>query len=98
MRTFAILGERQVVLTATPPKKKTVKVNLTVTYGDAYPDELPELEMECVEGELGDDELRSLEADLKSVVSTTLFPWSMFVCWPLPHTCTLDAFFVFLFI
>ena len=47
----------------------TVKLSLNVHYTDEYPDVLPELAMECVEGELDDAELTSLEEDLKAVVS-----------------------------
>lgn len=48
-----------------------VKLSLKVHYTEEYPDVLPELAMECVEGELGDAELTSLEEDLKAVVSVS---------------------------
>jgi len=45
-----------------------VRLSLTVHYTDGYPDELPDLSLEAIEGELVDDELESLLHELRTVV------------------------------
>ncbi|KAF4576551.1 hypothetical protein EYR40_000793 [Pleurotus pulmonarius] len=46
---------------------ESVKLLLKVHYPDAYPDVLPELSLEPVEGEFEDEELDALVADMESV-------------------------------
>jgi hypothetical protein len=45
-----------------------VQLTLIVHYPAGYPDELPNLSLEAIEGELKDDELQSLLDDLHTVV------------------------------
>ena len=40
-----------------------------VVYPDDYPDALPELSLDVLEGELGDDEIERLITDMKTAVS-----------------------------
>jgi hypothetical protein len=46
-----------------------VKLTLDVRYPDGYPDTLPELSLEPLEGELEDNELQHLLQELNRVVS-----------------------------
>ena len=46
-----------------------VKLALDVTYPENYPDVLPELSLEAIEGELEDTEIEQLMEDLRTVVS-----------------------------
>ena len=50
-----------------------VQLTLTVHYTDAYPDELPDLSLDAIEGELEDDELQSLLNELCTVVRPCQF-------------------------
>lgn len=45
-----------------------VKLVLEVQYTDDYPDTLPELSLELMEGSIEDDEIENLLADLRRVV------------------------------
>lgn len=45
-----------------------VLLALNVTYPDAYPDVLPELSLEAIEGEITDEEVSSLLDEMKTVV------------------------------
>lgn len=45
-----------------------MKLLLKVHYPNAYPDVLPELSLEPVDGEFEDEELDALVADMESVV------------------------------
>ena len=47
-----------------------VKLALTVLYTDSYPDELPQLSLEPLEGEVDEEEINSLFAGAQAVVST----------------------------
>lgn len=49
--------------------RKTVKLKLSVNYTDDYPNLLPELELEAVEGEIDEPEHNSLLQGLADVVS-----------------------------
>lgn len=49
--------------------RKKVKLKLTVNYTDDYPDSLPELGLETVDGELDDSESSALLKGLLDVVS-----------------------------
>lgn len=46
----------------------SVRVTLTVRYTDGYPEELPDLSLEAIEGELEDEELGSVLHELRAVV------------------------------
>lgn len=48
-----------------------VKLTLDVRYPDEYPDVLPELELEPLEGDFEDEELDRLRAELQTVVRNT---------------------------
>lgn len=48
-----------------------VKLVLDVKYPDAYPDVLPELSINVLEGELDDDETSHLMKELQTVVRAT---------------------------
>lgn len=45
-----------------------VKLTLSVHYTDDYPDTLPDVSIEAIEGDLGDDEIAGILSGLKSVV------------------------------
>jgi len=47
-----------------------VKLALTVLYTDSYPDELPRLSLEPLEGEVDEEEIDSLLTSTQAVVST----------------------------
>ncbi|GAA6063932.1 hypothetical protein JCM10212_004791 [Sporobolomyces blumeae] len=47
-------------------------LNLSITYTPTYPDELPEMEIKAVEGELSDDELEFLLDGLKASAEESL--------------------------
>ncbi|KIM87049.1 hypothetical protein PILCRDRAFT_95926 [Piloderma croceum F 1598] len=44
-----------------------LRLTLTVHYTDGYPDKLPDLSLEAIEGELEDDELESLLHELRTI-------------------------------
>ena len=48
-----------------------MKLVLDVKYPDAYPDVLPELSINVLEGELDDDETSQLMKELQTVVRAT---------------------------
>lgn len=45
-----------------------VQLTLTVYYTEGYPDELPQLTLEAIKGELDDNELKLLMDELQTVV------------------------------
>lgn len=45
-----------------------MQLTLSVHYADGYPDELPELSLEAIQGDLEDSELKELLAGLRAVV------------------------------
>lgn len=51
-----------------------VKLTLYVRYPDDYPDVLPELSIEAVEGEVDDGEIDHLLNELRSVVCVSHMP------------------------
>ena len=42
---------------------------MTVHYTDSYPDELPELSLQPIDGEVDEDDIRALLASARAVVS-----------------------------
>ncbi len=50
-----------------------VKLSLRVHYGASYPDVLPDLSLEAVEGELEDDEVAKLISELNDIVGQLVF-------------------------
>ena len=46
-----------------------LKVDLRISYTQQYPNELPEYEIEIVEGTLSEDELNNLKDELNTIVS-----------------------------
>jgi len=46
-----------------------VKLAMTVHYTDGYPDELPELSLQLIDGEVDEDDIRALLASAQVVVS-----------------------------
>ena len=52
----------------------TVKLTLTVHFTEDYPDTLPDLSLEAIEGTLNDDELHCLMRDMRTVARTFLVP------------------------
>jgi hypothetical protein len=42
---------------------------MTVHYPDSYPDELPELSLQPIDGEVDEDEIKTLLASAQAVVS-----------------------------
>lgn len=51
-------------------KSPLVKLALTVLYTDSYPDELPQLSLEPLEGDVDEEEINSLLTGAQAVVST----------------------------
>ena len=51
-----------------------MKLTLDVRYPDDYPDALPELSIEAVEGEVDDGEIEHLLNELRSVVCVSYMP------------------------
>jgi len=47
----------------------TVKLTLRVHYADGYPETLPELSLDAVDGDVDDDEVTELLSELWAVVS-----------------------------
>jgi hypothetical protein len=47
----------------------TVKLTLRVHYTDGYPETLPELSLDAVDGDVDDDEVTELLSELWAVVS-----------------------------
>ncbi|KAI4527849.1 RWD-domain-containing protein [Schizophyllum commune Tattone D] len=67
-------SERDIRIDAEPDDleegEDTIKLALKVHYTDGYPDELPDLSFDVLEGELTDDELNGLLEGLRTVVSS----------------------------
>jgi hypothetical protein len=51
-----------------------VKLALTVHYIDNYPDELPELSLDPIEGEVDEDEIKTLLDSAQAIVSMLTHP------------------------
>ena len=51
-----------------------VKLALTVHYTDNYPDELPELFLDPIEGEVDEDEIKTLLDNAQAIVSMLAHP------------------------
>lgn len=52
-----------------------MQLQLTVHYTDSYPDELPELSLDPIEGELEDSEIEELLSGMRTVVCHDLVKW-----------------------
>ncbi|KAF9264702.1 RWD domain-containing protein [Marasmius fiardii PR-910] len=69
------ISDREIRIEAEPedvPEDQTLKVTLHVLYPDDYPDVLPNLSLDCTEGELDDMETEGLLEDLKSMGEESL--------------------------
>ena len=51
------------------PNLPPVRLAMTVHYTDSYPDELPELSLQPIDGEVDEDDIRALLAGAQAVVS-----------------------------
>jgi hypothetical protein len=52
-----------------PSQRRLVNLSLTVYYTDGYPDELPKLSLELLEGEIDEEEVNGLLDSAQAVVS-----------------------------
>ncbi|KAL1743955.1 hypothetical protein HDZ31DRAFT_39795 [Schizophyllum fasciatum] len=72
------ISEKDIRIEAEPDDleegEDTIKLALKVHYTDGYPDELPELSFDVLEGEVTDDELEGLSRGLREVVSSPAAP------------------------
>ncbi|KAI0054047.1 RWD-domain-containing protein [Auriscalpium vulgare] len=68
---FTKLSERNVRVIVEPDDledgEDTLRLTLTVTYTDEYPDALPELELDAIEGELDEEEESGLLTDIRTI-------------------------------
>ncbi|MBW0474873.1 hypothetical protein O181_014588 [Austropuccinia psidii MF-1] len=72
---LTLLADDQVVLKTQPEVQSAsdpLTVNLKITYTDSYPDELPQIQVEPIEGELSEGEMEAVLYKLQEVAQESL--------------------------